>query len=96
MGVRGLRREPTLSVFRAVGVVLESDGTQTVTGTIVSKFRTAMGSVKKGAYENNSLVEETIFFYDAGGKLIGEFSKIIAAPPPGCHGRVPRQRSPRV
>ncbi|PYT01395.1 MAG: hypothetical protein DMF63_00670 [Acidobacteria bacterium] len=35
--------------------------------------------VKKRAYANNVLTEETIFVYDAGGKLIGEYSNEVAS-----------------
>jgi RHS repeat-associated protein len=35
--------------------------------------------VKKRAYENDVLKEETIFVYDAAGKLIGEYSNEVAS-----------------
>jgi hypothetical protein len=35
--------------------------------------------IKKRGYTNNVLTEETIFVYDAAGKLIGEYSNQVAS-----------------
>ena len=53
---------------------------QTVTGTVGEYWYDGDGRrVKKRAYVNNVPTEETIFVYDAGGKLIGEYSNDVAS-----------------
>jgi len=60
---------------------VETVSGQTVTGAIGEYWYDGEGRrIKKQAYENNVLTEETIFVYDALGKLIGEYSNQIASP----------------
>ncbi len=52
----------------------------TVTGTVGEYVYDGDGKrVKKKGYTNNVLTEETIFVYDAGGKLVAEYSTEIAS-----------------
>jgi RHS repeat-associated protein len=53
---------------------------QTVTGTIGEYWYDGDGRrVKKRAYANNVLTEETIFVYDAASKLVAEYSNQVAS-----------------
>jgi RHS repeat-associated protein len=53
---------------------------QTVTGTVGEYWYDGDGRrIKKRAYDNNVPTEETIFVYDAAGKLIGEYSNQVAS-----------------
>jgi RHS repeat-associated protein len=56
------------------------DGSGSPTGLIGEYVYDGDGKrVKKRAYENDVLTEETIFVYDASGKLIGEYSNQVAS-----------------
>jgi RHS repeat-associated protein len=57
-----------------------SPGTETVMGTIGEYFYDGDGRrVKKRAYENGVLTEETIFVYDAASNLVAEYSNQVAS-----------------
>lgn len=63
-------------------VKVETVSGTTVTGTVGEYFYDGDGRrIKKRAYDTNDvLTEETIFVYDALGKLIGEYSNETASP----------------
>jgi hypothetical protein len=61
-------------------VKVETLSGETVTGTVGEYFYDGDGKrIKKRAYVNNVLTEETIFVYDASGRLIGEYSNQVAS-----------------
>ena len=61
-------------------VKVETASGQTVTGTLGEYWYGGDGKrVKKRAYENDVPAEETIFVYDAGGRLVGEYTNEVAS-----------------
>lgn len=62
-----------------VETVENTNGSDVVTGTVGEYWYDSDGKrVKKRAYESNVLTEETIFVYNASGKLVGEYSNQVA------------------
>ena len=63
-----------------VETVVKVNGNDVVTGTVGEYWFDGDGKrVKKRAYENNVPTEETIFVYNASGKLVGEYSNRFAS-----------------